>query len=128
MTADNDYMAFLNKANADVDASRSQRQSQGTPVRTGTVDVHAQIPAALTSIDSYYVSETDEPFEPVVLRWEEAKKGVWPGFCISLPSTRFLSMGGREWANVWRSSSILGPRLSSGGFVGGGLDAVDGVV
>lgn len=84
MSSDNDYMAFLNKANADLDAGRSQPQHQpqarSTTVQTGTVDVNARIPRPLAAIDSYYVSETDEPFEPVVLKWEDAKRGVWPGF------------------------------------------------
>ncbi|RJE17226.1 hypothetical protein PHISCL_10437, partial [Aspergillus sclerotialis] len=81
MSSDDAYMSFLNKANADLGAGRSQgtAQSQST-IRTGTLDVNAQVPAPLASINEYYISETDEPFEPVVLKWEDAKRGIWPGF------------------------------------------------
>lgn len=94
MSSDDAYMAFLNKANADLSAGRSQEtaQSQST-IRTGTLDVNAQVPASLASINEYYISETDEPFEPVVLKWEDAKRGIWPGFCISpspFPSSFFF--------------------------------------
>ena len=92
MASDDAYMSFLNKANADLGAGRSQANNQSDPtVRTGTVDVNAQIPAPLSSIDAYYVSETDEPFEPVVLKWEDAKRGIWPGFCIS-PFSLLISL------------------------------------
>lgn len=104
MSSDNDYMAFLNKANADLDAGRSQPQHQSqarsTTVQTGTVDVNAQIPRPLASIDSYYVSETDEPFEPVVLKWEDAKRGIWPGvgmsFHLLLASCSYILCTHRE--------------------------------
>ncbi|KAI9368591.1 hypothetical protein BJX61DRAFT_537138 [Aspergillus egyptiacus] len=79
MSSDDAYMAFLNKANADLDSGRSQQATQqSSSARTETVDVNVSIPTPLTSVDAYYVSETDEPFEPVALRWEGAKNGVWP--------------------------------------------------
>ena len=89
MSSDDAYMSFLNKANADLSAGQqqqqSQPQSQGTSTaRTQTVDANNQnqIPASLQSVDAYYISETDEPFEPVVLGWEGAKEGVWPSHCM----------------------------------------------
>lgn len=86
MSSDDAYMSFLNKANADLSAGQQQQpQSQGTSsARTQTVDAknQNQIPASLQSIDAFYVSETDEPFEPVVLGWEGAKEGVWPSHCM----------------------------------------------
>lgn len=76
------YLSFLEKANSDLRAGQQpQTQTQTQQARTETVDVNAQIPASLASVDAYYVSETDEPFEPVVLRFEGAKRGDWPGPC-----------------------------------------------
>lgn len=79
-------MSFLNKANADLDNGRSQPAAQqSSAARTETVDVNVKVPTPLTSVDAYYVSDTDEPFEPVALKWEGAGKGVWPDACMSLP-------------------------------------------
>jgi hypothetical protein len=82
MSSDADYMAFLDKANAQRDAGQQQAQTSSTSsnkIRTETVHSGVSVPSSLESIDAYYMSETDEPFEPVVLKWDEAKKGVWPG-------------------------------------------------
>lgn len=80
MSSDDAYMSFLDKANADLNAGRSQATQQGAAetARTETVDANTQVPAALTSVDAYYVSDADEPFEPVALHWEGASKGDWP--------------------------------------------------
>ncbi|PTU19441.1 hypothetical protein P175DRAFT_0533878 [Aspergillus ochraceoroseus IBT 24754] len=79
MSSDDAYMSFLDKANADLNSGRVQATSQSSSaVRTETVDMGVQVPPPLTSVDAYYVSETDEPFEPVVLKWGGASRGVWP--------------------------------------------------
>ena len=79
--SDDAYMNFLNKANADLDTGRAQ-QAQGSPiVRTETVEAGVRVPTPLTSVDAYYISETDEPFEPVALRWEGASRGIFPDPC-----------------------------------------------
>ncbi|KAL7653875.1 hypothetical protein M752DRAFT_276565 [Aspergillus phoenicis ATCC 13157] len=80
MSSDNDYMSFLNKANADLNASQFQPQrgnTSSTP-RTQTIHTNVRVPAPLTSVDAFYVSETDEPFEPVALKWPDAERGIWP--------------------------------------------------
>ncbi|KAJ9300856.1 hypothetical protein DTO271G3_2020 [Paecilomyces variotii] len=79
MSSDDNYLAFLNKANEDLNAGRVAPQQTSNAVRTQSVDVDVTVPAPLRAIDTYYVSETDEPFEPVVLKWEGASRGVWPG-------------------------------------------------
>jgi hypothetical protein len=79
MSSDDAYMSFLDKANADLNNARAQQTQQSSGVRTETVGVGVQIPAPLRSVDAYYISETDEPFEPVTLKWEGANKGTWPG-------------------------------------------------
>lgn len=81
MASDADYMAFLDKANAQREAGlRNRSQTQpSTSIRTETVETGVRVPDVLKLVDTYYVSETDEPFEPVSLRWEGAVRGVWPG-------------------------------------------------
>lgn len=78
MSSDDAYMSFLDKANADLNAGRAQQQGASETARTETVDANTKIPASLQSVDAYYVSDADEPFEPVALRWDGASKGVWP--------------------------------------------------
>jgi hypothetical protein len=78
-SSDADYLAFLDKANAQREAGASQTLSQSSEPYTQTVDTGVRVPEALTSVDEYYVSETDEPFEPVALKWPEAAYGKWPG-------------------------------------------------
>ncbi|RAL17700.1 uncharacterized protein BO97DRAFT_334725 [Aspergillus homomorphus CBS 101889] len=79
MSSDDAYMSFLNKANADLDSAKSTAQpSTSAAAHTETVHTGVRIPAPLTSIDAYYISETDEPFEPVALKWDGANRGIWP--------------------------------------------------
>ena len=80
MSSDNDYMSFLNKANADLNASQFQPQRDNTSStpRTQTIHTNVRVPTPLTSVDAFYVSETDEPFEPVALKWPDAGRGIWP--------------------------------------------------
>ncbi|GLI75644.1 hypothetical protein PoHVEF18_003906 [Penicillium ochrochloron] len=77
MSSDEAYMSFLDKANADLNAGRPQQGATET-ARTETVDANTQVPKPLQSVDAYYVSDADEPFEPVALKWEGASKGDWP--------------------------------------------------
>lgn len=82
MSSDDAYMSFLNKANADLhDSNRAQPPS--TTQTRPAIHPDVKVPPSLTTLDTYYVSETDEPFEPVVLKWEGAKGGIWPGPCMS---------------------------------------------
>ncbi|KAL2832947.1 hypothetical protein BDW59DRAFT_138955 [Aspergillus cavernicola] len=80
MSSDDAYMSFLDKANADLDSGRSQPQTQqsSSSARTETVNANVSVPTPLTSVDAYYISDTDEPFEPVALKWEGAGSGAWP--------------------------------------------------
>ncbi|KAJ5375718.1 hypothetical protein N7517_007724 [Penicillium concentricum] len=77
MSSDDSYMAFLNKANADSSGSQAPQQGAGT-VKTETVHSSLSVPKPLQSVDAYYISDTDEPFEPVALKWDGAAKGSWP--------------------------------------------------
>lgn len=85
--SDDAYMAFLDKANADV----SGQAPQGTDtVKTETVHSSLSVPKPLQSVNTNYVSETDEPFEPVALKWDGAAKGAWPSPGMPCPSSCFL--------------------------------------
>ncbi|KAJ5993912.1 hypothetical protein N7451_009636 [Penicillium sp. IBT 35674x] len=75
MASDDAYMDFLNKANADHSAGQKD-STQGAKIRT--VDESLKVPSSLQQVEAYYVSESDEPFEPVVLRFKGAAKGEWP--------------------------------------------------
>lgn len=83
MASDDAYMSFLDKANQDVSGDQTQK---GATVKTETVHSSLSVPKALQSVDAYYVSETDEPFEPVALKWDGAAKGSWPSAGMSCPA------------------------------------------
>ncbi|OOF99619.1 hypothetical protein ASPCADRAFT_203390 [Aspergillus carbonarius ITEM 5010] len=79
MSSDDAYMSFLDKANADLTAGQSQSATTtSSSARTETIHADVRIPAPLTSVDAFYISETDEPFEPVALKWDGAARGIWP--------------------------------------------------
>jgi hypothetical protein len=94
MASDSDYMAFLNKADSQREAGTSQPHTESSEpsqqIRTKTGEPGAAVPSALKEVDAFYISETDEPFEPVVLKWEGAAQGSWPSsgminnFCFFL--------------------------------------------
>ncbi|OTA04421.1 hypothetical protein A9Z42_0050000 [Trichoderma parareesei] len=79
MASDEDYMAFLNKANQDADEGRAsaaaaQRSQGGAAPRTfKATDDGAEIPKSIAEAlrDAFYVSEADEPFSGVSLRLGE---------------------------------------------------------
>lgn len=74
-------MAFLDKANRQRDAGSDQVSTEETSpqqLRTETVGSGVAVPDVLKTVDAFYVSDTDEPFEPVALKWAGASKGEWP--------------------------------------------------
>ncbi|KAI2634385.1 hypothetical protein GGS26DRAFT_553595 [Hypomontagnella submonticulosa] len=77
MASDEDYMAFLDKANRDPSEGYAKPQSSSNQEFKAT-DAGAQIPAAIQEAtkDSFYVSDADEPFVPVYLAWDESGKGL----------------------------------------------------
>ncbi|KAF2636424.1 hypothetical protein P280DRAFT_472977 [Massarina eburnea CBS 473.64] len=65
--SDADYEAFLNKAsNADTSGGDVTAQSKSY----GTKSVNTAVPKVLEEVQEYYVSDADEPFEPVALEFE----------------------------------------------------------
>ncbi|KAG4219290.1 hypothetical protein PC116_g32230, partial [Phytophthora cactorum] len=77
MASDDDYMAFLNKANKDPSEGDKKAQSASKQEFKATDD-GAQIPAIIQEAtkDAFYVSDADEPFVPVYLAWDESGKGL----------------------------------------------------
>jgi hypothetical protein len=70
MSSDADYEAFLNRANQD--ASSAQATSQ--PGRTkGILTVDTEVPNHLLQVKEFMVSDSDEPFEPLSLKFEGDK-------------------------------------------------------
>ncbi|KAI1740471.1 hypothetical protein F4680DRAFT_89204 [Xylaria scruposa] len=77
MASDEDYMAFLDKANKDPNEGQAKSQSKSKEGFKATDD-GAQIPTAIQNAtkDAFYVSDADEPFVPVCLAWDEGGKGL----------------------------------------------------
>lgn len=67
MSSDAEYAAFLDKANQDVAPAEQQDLSKKG---YGTKSVNTTVPKALESVEEYYVSDADEPFEPVALEFD----------------------------------------------------------
>lgn len=91
-------MAFLDKANKQRDAGRDEAHTEESTkpskqVRTETVESGVKVPEELKKVDAFYISETDEPFEPVALGWQGASSGKWPGngaFLLSFILLEFI--------------------------------------
>lgn len=81
-------MAFLEKANEDPSKGTAAAQGQGrgqggtggaaAPFRARQegVEVPAVLAEACASGQAVYMSDADEPFEPVAIAWDERGKGL----------------------------------------------------
>ncbi|KPM40929.1 hypothetical protein AK830_g5675 [Neonectria ditissima] len=69
MASDDDYMAFLNKANQDTGGAATQSEGKAT---LKAKDEGSEVPKEIRNVcrDAVYVSEADEPFEEVSLKWD----------------------------------------------------------
>ena len=63
--SDDAYASFLDQANQDTGASKASTKSKAATTKAVDTDV----PVTLQKVDQYYTSESDEPFEPVSLKW-----------------------------------------------------------
>lgn len=70
MASDADYMAFLDKANQDVSGA-GQATARGGQAQFKAVDAGTRAPEVIEAAckDTFYVSDADEPFVSVSLRW-----------------------------------------------------------
>ncbi|KAF5574772.1 hypothetical protein FPANT_11620 [Fusarium pseudoanthophilum] len=73
MSNDDDYMAFLNKANQDTGADAATQEK----ATFKTKDQGAQVPKPISDVckNAVYTSDADEPFQEVSLKWE-GKNGL----------------------------------------------------
>ncbi|KAM0330534.1 hypothetical protein ACHAQA_003481 [Verticillium albo-atrum] len=75
MGSDEDYMAFLDKANEDPNAGRAKSSSTSKGAELKAQDKGVEVPKAIAAQlkggDKFYVSEADEPFEGVALTWSK---------------------------------------------------------
>jgi hypothetical protein len=69
MASDEDYSNFLDKVNQGTGDSKVSTQFKSKAV--GTKSLSTDVPKHLEGIEEYYISEADEPFEPVSLQWNE---------------------------------------------------------
>lgn len=65
MASDEAYSSFLDQANQDTGAAKATSQPASTSTKTTDTDV----PVSLLQVEQFYVSDADEPFEPVSLKW-----------------------------------------------------------
>ena len=101
MASDDDYMAFLNKANQDTGSASAQQSGKAT---TKAVDQGSEVPKIIKDAckDTFYVSDTDEQFEPVSLQHDGklpdegqcVPNNLSPHFSIHTPYLR------RLWTNI----------------------------
>lgn len=72
MASDEDYMAFLDKANQDPNEGVAREQSNGGgKVELKATDKGVTVPEVLKKAtkEAFYVSDADEPFVPVCLKF-----------------------------------------------------------
>lgn len=76
MATDEDYMAFLDKANQDPNEGVAKGSGNGK-VQLKNVDEGVKVPACIQKVlkedDKFYVSEADEPFVGVALKLAKGK-------------------------------------------------------
>ena len=90
MSSDDSYSSFLGQANQDTGASA---KASSTSQSASTKAVDREVPSALEKVEQYYVSEADEPFEPVSLGWSGENM---PSESESSPSSIWVFRAGRR--------------------------------
>ena len=75
MASDEDYMAFLDKANRDPSEGYAKTASSGGKMEFKTTDEGISVPAVLKKAaeGAVYVTEADEEFVPVALKFKGSK-------------------------------------------------------
>ena len=106
MSSDADYASFLNKANEPISAAESQNASQKK--NRGTMAVNTSVPKVLEQVEEYYVSDADEPFEPVALKFEG--KDVTAGMSSQNPRSVLLVTQSGDLARIFKQLLTLSHR------------------
>lgn len=78
MASDEDYAAFLDKANQDPNEGIAKSTGKKGKVEFTTVSSGLKVPEVLTTAtkDAFYMSDSDEEFVPVCLKMANGKKGL----------------------------------------------------
>ncbi|KAL9114545.1 MAG: hypothetical protein Q9227_001626 [Pyrenula ochraceoflavens] len=101
MADDDSYAAFLDKANQDTGSVQSTGRSAGKTesLKASAVDDQQAVPAELKNIDAVYISDSDEGFDPVSLKYNgKSLDGKAVLRLLNLPSDADLEeMGAKEW-------------------------------
>lgn len=71
MASDEDYMSFLDKANRDLDEANAAAAQSTAPATFKALDAGVEVPKSIKDVcqEAIYVSDADEPFEEVSLKW-----------------------------------------------------------
>jgi hypothetical protein len=92
MASDEDYMSFLDKANQDASGGgKASTQSGGQNQKFKTTDSGAEVPKEIQEVtkDAFYVSDADEPFVGVSLKYDGSDsmpdEGMRPCPTLSYP-------------------------------------------
>ena len=80
--SDDTYSSFLDQANQGTGANKVSAKSSNKKSNTKAVDT--DVPPGLQNVQADFISESDEPFEPVSLRWD-GKHLPDAGTCSSPP-------------------------------------------
>ena len=88
--SDGAYSSFLDQANQDTGASKASTKSKSAATKAVDTDV----PVTLQKVDQYYTSESDEPFEPVSLKWSGKNM---PSESMQPPEEPSLSVKKVKW-------------------------------
>lgn len=99
MSSDDAYSAFLDQANQDTGARATAASQKSSSAQLKTTDT--EVPAALLSVEAYYVSEADEPFEPVSLKWTGRDMPSESGFSFLYPSLHLPTPRSRGEGRGW---------------------------
>lgn len=116
-------MAFLDKANADPSAGVAKKQSRSQQARLKTVDREEDIPVRLREVtkDAFYVSDADEPFEPVCLRLMDGEDTLPDeGAFLRGPPLGYSLLG--SYLLIWGGSWVCEAGAASESRGGGGGD------
>lgn len=131
MASDDSYMAFLNKANEDPSLGYPRDRPDPATQKVGsntfkTRDEGVSLPSPIAKLlekgDEFYVSDADEPFEGVALKFGEE---MLPdeGKFLSFSSVVCLMVGGTQGGGKISFRFLLGRRGKRGGRAATGTGA-----
>ena len=101
MSSDDAYSSFLDQANQGIGASQASANRKTATTKV----VDTEVPAELQSVEQYYTSEADEPFEPVSLKWDGSNMPS-EGACPLIAGSGMMPSTETSHAQMSLSSSL----------------------